>query len=152
MATSLRQGTLSLSWPPTLSPFVPPSTGLHTLLVGSIFSKRIFDIQYREKGVFFFPLLFPVSELTPPENIQCSIYIQVLPGPNAEQHRLFALSRDGWLLQTDETDVCSTITFVTKDGDADALSYTTKRTLIFSKRKLRGFLQKVVKSKKKIRK
>lgn len=74
MATSSRQGTLSLSWPPTLSPCVPPSAGLHTLLAGSIFSKRIFDIQYREKGVFFFPLLFPLSEPSPPEHIQCSIY------------------------------------------------------------------------------
>jgi hypothetical protein len=83
MATSSRQGTLSLSWPPTLSPCVPPSTGLHTLLAGSIFSKRIFDIQYREKGVFFFPLLFPLSELSPPEHIQCSIYIQVFPSPKA---------------------------------------------------------------------
>lgn len=83
IATSSRQGTLSLSWPPTLSPCVPPSTSLHTLFVGSIFSKRIFDIQYREKGVFFFPLLFPLSELSPPEHIQC-IYIQVFPGPKAD--------------------------------------------------------------------
>ena len=128
MATSLRQGTLSLSWPPTLSPFVPPSTGLHTLLTGSIFSKRIFDIQYREKGVFFFPLLFPVSELTPPENIQCSIYIQVLPGPKAEQYRVFARSRDGWLLLTDEGSVFNS--YICYSG---AISYITKRVLIFWK-------------------
>ena len=126
MATSLRQGTLSLSWPPTLSPFVPPSTGLHTLLTGSIFSKRIFDIQYREKGVFFFPLLFPVSELTPPENIQCSIYIQVLPGPKAEQYRVFACSRDGWLLQTDKRSV-----FNSYSCYSDAISYIIRRDLIF---------------------
>ena len=130
MATSLRQGTLSLSWPPTLSPFVPPSTGLHTLLAGSIFSKRIFDIQYREKGVFFFPLLFPVSELTPPENIQCSIYIQVLPGPKAEQYSVFAPSRDGWFLPTDKRRACNTYICY-----SDAISYITERVLIFKKKK-----------------
>ena len=114
MATSLRQGTLSLSWPPTLSPFVPPSTGLHTLLAGSIFSKRIFDIQYREKGVFFFPLLFPVSELTPPENIQCSIYIQVLPGRprRSSTECLLVPETAGCCKQTSA--VCSTVTFVTQ--------------------------------------
>lgn len=83
MATSSRQGTLSLSWPPTLSQCVPLSTSLHTLFVGSIFSKRIFDIQYREKGVFFFPLLFPLSESSLPKHIQC-IYIYVFPGPEAD--------------------------------------------------------------------
>jgi hypothetical protein len=70
MATGSRQGTLSLSWPPPPFSTHTPFHCLHTLLAGSIFSKRIFDIQYREKGVFFFLLLFPLSELSPPEHIQ----------------------------------------------------------------------------------
>lgn len=101
MATSSRQGTLSLSWPPTLSPCVPPSAGLHTLLAGSIFSKRIFDIQYREKGVFFFPLLFPLSEPSPPEHIQCSIYTSRSSLAPRRSSTQTACSRDGRSLQTD---------------------------------------------------